>query len=95
MGEIISWKQYDEPKPVKYLMGDEIFERESNGSYECLDERVDILGCWGGASIWGSSLSLYFGFKFKDGRIFSTEIGLPATQEEIEKQAEQYLQSLK
>lgn len=103
MGNIIYWKQYDEPR--KYY--DQIFEkdREVTGEYFCTDERVERFWVFGCSSIDPSKTGIQMKstmiLKGKEERWESEPIEVcldpDNAQETIDNlisQAEQYLQSL-
>lgn len=96
MGEIIYWKKFDEPKVIKQILGEgSAIGIEMSGEYVCTDERVELVNMYGGLGPRsGDEMILFFGVLFKNGSWHKCRINLPATQEEIEHQAEQYLQSL-
>lgn len=101
MGNVIYWKQYDEPKKVY----DPLFrcEREVSGQYECTDERVESFWIIGSMSAKPKDEraylkgNLYFknGDRWETPNVIYSELTSEQITQDLISRAEQYLQSSK
>jgi len=99
MGDIIYWKEWEQPKKWVETIRGKSYDRVVTGEYLCKDERVEKFWMYGTASMRGRPfLSIVASLIMKDGSRWESvpiESESPEDVEKLIELAEQYLKELK
>ena len=100
MGEIIYWKEFDEPKPYSYMVGEKNHKGESTGEYVCEDKKVErfiIMSYLRNTDLVEGEIGVRAELVMKNGERKSfnpTTDSANKWNEDLISQAEEYLKSL-